>query len=84
MRALSGYGVDIKRLLRCLHASSPIAKKLLPLYYVAIFLILVFCYLLLPISYQQTNLEKSKTALLLISNIKLSCFENNFSVMVQS
>ncbi|WKX93027.1 hypothetical protein Q1695_010783 [Nippostrongylus brasiliensis] len=60
------------------------AKRILSLYYLALFLIIIFCYLVLPISYQQTNLERSKTALLLISNIKLSCFENNFSVMLPS
>ncbi|KAK6052156.1 acyltransferase [Cooperia oncophora] len=60
------------------------AKSILPLYYLALFIILIFCYVLLPISYLQTNLEKSKTALLMISNIKLSCFENNFSVMLPS
>lgn len=60
------------------------AKQMLPLYYFATFLILLTAYILLPISYQQTNLERSKTAMLLISNIKLSCIENNLSIMLPS
>lgn len=60
------------------------AKQMLPLYYFATFLILLTAYILLPISYQQTNLERSKTAMLLISNIKLSCIENNLSIMVRA
>ncbi|KAK6733371.1 hypothetical protein RB195_017236 [Necator americanus] len=35
-------------------------------------------------SYQQMNLERSKTALLAISNIKLTCFENRYSIMLPS
>ncbi|ETN69810.1 hypothetical protein NECAME_05133 [Necator americanus] len=58
------------------------AKRLLPLYYTGIFLTLVTCYLCFPISYQQMNLERSKTALLAISNIKLTCFENRYSIMI--
>ncbi|EYC07642.1 hypothetical protein Y032_0069g329 [Ancylostoma ceylanicum] len=59
-------------------------KRLLAFYYLAVFLTMVACYLFLPISYQQMNLERSKTALLLISNIKLTCFENRFSIMLPS
>ncbi|XGW10275.1 hypothetical protein V3C99_012061 [Haemonchus contortus] len=54
-------------------------RWLLQIYYLAVFLILVSCYLLLPISYQQTNLEKARTAMFLISNIKLPCSGDNFS-----
>ncbi|VDO78857.1 unnamed protein product [Heligmosomoides polygyrus] len=66
------------------YIGADMAKQMLPLYYFATFLILLTAYILLPISYQQTNLERSKTAMLLISNIKLSCIENNLSIMLPS
>ncbi|KIH44163.1 hypothetical protein ANCDUO_25820, partial [Ancylostoma duodenale] len=57
-------------------------KRILPLYYLAIACILIALFLLLPTSYRSMNIDSSRRAIILISNIKKVDVDANYQKML--
>ncbi|RCN43749.1 acyltransferase [Ancylostoma caninum] len=57
-------------------------KRILPLYYLAIACILIALFLLLPSSYRSMNIDSSRRAIILISNIRKVDVDANYQKML--